>query len=61
MLMINKALEISEFLNMSSCLFKVTERYTIYNLNYFLEKADKILECQGFDMYCDIKDHNLYD
>lgn len=61
MLMINKALEISEFLKKSNCFFKVTGRYPIYNLNYFLEKADQILECQGFDMYCDIKDHKLYD
>ena len=61
MLMINKALEISEFLKKSSYFFKVTGRYPIYNLNYFLKKADKILGYQGFDMYCDIKDHRLYD
>ena len=51
-----------EFLSLDSeDFFKVTGRYPIYNIKYFIDYASKfILEYKGH-LYIDIKDHNLYD
>lgn len=40
---------------------KVTGRYPIYNIRYFLKAAGRAIYQQGFKLYCDIKDHRLYD
>ena len=61
LLMINKVVERSKFIKEAGYFFKVTGRYPIYNIAYFLNKAVKILLENGYDMYCDMKDHNLYD
>lgn len=50
----------SKFIGEAGQFFKVTGRYPIYNLGYFLCKAEKAL-AKGCEIYCDIKDHKLYD
>ena len=61
MLLISEAAEKSEFINKSGGFFKVTGRYPVYNLDYFVSKASRRICQKGYDMYCDIKDHKLYD
>lgn len=61
LLLINKALEKSELIKKSKAFFKVTGRYPIYNIRYFLDKAGAYLLEKHGNMYCDIKDHSLYD
>ena len=49
------------FIREAGGFFKVTGRYPIYNIKYFIDYASKfILEYKGH-LYIDIKDHNLYD
>lgn len=61
LLLINKAVEKSVFIREAGGFFKVTGRYPIYNIKYFIDYASKfILERRGH-LYIDIKDHNLYD
>lgn len=59
LLMINLAIKDSKYVKDSGCFFKVTGRYPIYNLERFLRASVKAFE-DGFEFYCDIKDHNLY-
>ena len=40
---------------------KVTGRYPIYNIRYFIDTASRAIIRQGYHLYCDIKDHPLYD
>lgn len=61
MLLISKAAEQSKFISKSRGFFKVTGRYPVYNLDYFVSTASKRIYEKGYDMYCDIKDHKLYD
>lgn len=61
MLLINKSAQESKFIGESGGFFKVTGRYPIYNLDYFVSTASKRIYDKGYDMYCDIKDHKLYD
>lgn len=61
MLLISEAAERSKFISGSGGFFKVTGRYPVYNLDYFVGKASKRIYEKGYDMYCDIKDHKLYD
>lgn len=61
MLMINKATEQSTFINNAHAFFKVTGRYPVYNMDYFLRKASCAIYEHGYDIYCDMKDHKLYD
>ena len=61
LLMINKAIEKSQFVKEAGAFFKVTGRYPIYNIGYFLKDASKRIYRDGIEFYCDIKDHKLYD
>lgn len=61
LLLINEALKRSRFIKDSGAFFKVTGRYPIYNLEYFLRCAEKRIFREGFSLYADIKDHRLYD
>ena len=61
LLMITKAVEKSKFIGQAGAFFKVTGRYPIYNIGYFLNAAAKSLWRDGRDIYCDIKDHKIYD
>lgn len=61
LLLINETLRRSRFIQESGAFFKVTGRYPIYNLGYFLRSAEKSIYGKGVSLYADIKDHRLYD
>lgn len=61
MLIINKVMERSEKTKCAGAFFKVTGRYPVYNMGYFLREGSKAIYEKGIDLYCDIKDHKLYD
>lgn len=61
MLMINKTVERSVLIRRAGAFLKVTGRYPVYNMGYFLRKASDAIYGKGYDLYCDMKDHKLYD
>ena len=61
LLMINQVAQCSKIINEAGAFFKVTGRYPVYNIKYFLDSASKKIYSEGYDLYCDIKDHKLYD
>ena len=60
LLLISKAIRCSKSLKESNAFLKVTGRYPIYNLSSFLGDAEEFF-CNGGALYCDMKDHSLYD
>lgn len=58
--LISLAINSSEFIKNSGRFMKVTGRYPLYNVLYFLKNSEKFFN-QGIKLYCDIKDHKLYD
>lgn len=58
--LIDLACNKSNFIGESGDFFKVTGRYPIYNINFFWNAAIKRFN-KGAELYCDIKDHKLYD
>lgn len=61
LLLINEAVKRSRVLQNSGAFFKVTGRYPIYNLSYFLKCANRLMRGDRVKLYADIKDHSLYD
>lgn len=61
LLLINMAIEKSLSIQQSGAFFKVTGRYPIKNLQYFLKKASKMILQEGYEFYGDMKDHKLYE
>lgn len=61
LLLINQTIEQSEFIRKAGAFFKVTGRYPIYNLGYFVRKASYAILNRGIKLYADMKDHKLYD
>lgn len=61
MILMRQAMERSRFIREAGGFFKVTGRYPIYNLDYFVRAASAAIYGRGKKLYCDIKDHNLYD
>lgn len=61
LLLINKAIENSATLRNSKGFFKVTGRYPIKNLAYFIQIASEKIQNKGYLFYGDMKDHKLYD
>lgn len=61
LLLIGEAVKRSFYIKRSSGFFKVTGRYPVYNIGYFLGKATDMISAGGYSMYCDIKGHRLYD
>ena len=61
LLLISETLKRSKVIKESGAFFKVTGRYPIYNLGYFLESAGKRIYQDNMSLYADIKDHRLYD
>ncbi len=59
-LLISMAIRQSETIVSAKSFLKVTGRYPIYNLSYFLRKASSLIYDHGIVFYGDIKDHNLY-
>jgi hypothetical protein len=60
LLLINLAIERSSFIQECGAFFKVTGRYPIFNIHYFIIQATKAIN-NGTELYCDIKDHQLFD
>lgn len=61
LLLINETLKYSRFIQANGAFFKVTGRYPIYNLAYFLKCASQQIYSNKVSLYADIKDHSLYD
>ena len=61
MILMAQALERSRFIRGAGAFFKVTGRYPIYNLAYFVRRASRAIYADGKKWYCDIKDHPIYD
>ncbi len=59
LILIHEAICRSKLISEAGRFFKVTGRYPIYNLEYFLRNAEKAMST-GCEIYCDIKDHNIY-
>lgn len=59
LLMINHAVNRSFFIKEAGVFFKVTGRYPIFNIGTFIKGAIRAFD-NGYDFYCDIKNHNLY-
>lgn len=60
-LMINEVIKRSRLIENAGAFLKATGRYPIYNIGYFLRQAARQLYERGNDLYCDMKDHHLYD
>lgn len=61
MILMTETVKRSKLIGKAGCFFKVTGRYPIYNLGYYLPKATQALLTDGYDLFCDIKDHKIYD
>ncbi len=61
MILMRQALERSPAIRAAGAFFKVTGRYPIYNLGYFVKKASKAIYAHGKKWYCDVKDHPIYE
>lgn len=61
LILINQAVERSCALREAGAFIKVTGRYPVYNLLYFLQKAEQFIFGQGGRFYGDMKDHSVYD
>lgn len=59
-LLIERALERSVYLRESPGFLKVTGRYPVFNIGYFLDAASREILEKGKALYIDIKDHDLY-
>ena len=59
-ILINKAIERSNVVRSVGAFMKVTGRYPIFNLGYYLKEADRFIANGGL-YYGDMKDHKLYD
>lgn len=61
LLLINKAIEQNDSIKKIGGFVKVTGRYPIYNIQFFLKRMNNYILKRGGDLYIDIKDHKLYD
>lgn len=61
MILMTQAVERSQFIREAGAFFKVTGRYPIYNLGFFVKRASRAIYKDGVKWYCDIKDHPIYD
>ena len=61
LILINQAIERSCALREAGAFMKVTGRYPVYNLPYFLQKAEQFIFGRSGKFYGDIKDHLVYD
>ena len=59
--MISKAILRSSAIRATGAFMKVTGRYPIYNLGYYLERGEHYLFGKGYHYYGDIKDHKVFD
>lgn len=60
-LMLTKAICQSAAIRAVGAFMKVTGRYPIFNLGYFLERGEHYLFDLGYHYYGDIKDHKVFD
>ncbi len=59
-LLIKAAIEQSRSLREHGAFLKVTGRYPIFNIRYFLDYGSREILEKRKDLYIDMKDHNLY-
>lgn len=59
-LLIKTAIEQSVTLQKHQAFLKVTGRYPVFNIRYFLDYGSREILEKGKDLYIDIKDHSLY-
>ena len=59
-ILINQAIGLSSALKTAGAFLKVTGRYPIFNLAYYLEDSEKFI-ANGGQYYGDVKDHKIYD
>ena len=60
-ILINKAIELSDSIREAHAFMKVTGRYPVYNIARYLNKAEDFIFNTGGKFYGDIKDHKVYD
>lgn len=61
LLLMTEAVGKSRHIQEAGSFFKVTGRYPVYNIQYLLDKAGREMQRRQLDIYCDIKDHKVYD
>lgn len=61
LILINEAIEQSDAVRDAGAFLKVTGRYPIYNLSYFIKTASIAIFKKGKVFYGDMKDHKLYE
>lgn len=59
-ILIKAAIEQSAYLKEHQAFLKVTGRYPISNIRYFIDYGSQQILENGKDLYIDMKDHNLY-
>lgn len=59
-LLIKSAIEQSSHLLSQQAFLKVTGRYPVFNIRYFLDYGSREIYEKGKDLYIDMKDHSLY-
>lgn len=60
-LLITKAVERSKVIRSAGAFLKVTGRYPIYNLGYYLRHGEDLIFGKGCQYYGDMKDHCVFD
>lgn len=61
LILIDEAVRQSKSIRAAGAFMKVTGRYPIYNLGFFVRRAAHWLFVRGYSFYGDMKDHRLYD
>ena len=61
LLMIIKVFQCNDTIKEAGAFFKVTGRYPIYNIIRFIKEAESSIYLNGVSIYCDIKNHNIYE
>lgn len=61
LLLMSYAVKESSFISSRGAFFKATGRYPILNIHRLLSDAGRAMSDGKCTLYCDIKDHNLYD
>lgn len=59
-LLMQAAIEQSVYIRRAQAFLKVTGRYPVHNIRYFLDYGSREIMEKGKELYIDIKDHNLY-
>lgn len=61
LILIDEAVRQSKTIQSDGAFMKVTGRYPVFNLGFFVRRAEYWLGERGYSFYGDMKDHRLYD